>query len=126
MEVGADRRRENLPTSNEVAAIIIDEYDKPCERDIFLTERVNGINGTSMKRISQNHAAYMPLHYVLLFPHGDKRWHWGLRIDANSRQRIKNRLCQRAFYRYRLDMRRNEFSILHNLCRLFQQYIVDA
>ena len=93
MEAGADRCWENLSTSNEVAAIIIDEYEDPCERDIVLTERVNGINGTSMKRISQNHAAYMSLHYVLLFPHGDKGWHWGLQINANSRQQIKNRLC---------------------------------
>ena len=126
MEAGADRRRENLPTSNEVAAIIIDEYGDPCERDIVLTERVNGANGTSMKRISQNHAAYMPLHYVLLFPHGDRRWHWGLRINSNSRQRIKNRLCQRAFYRYRLHMRHDEFSVLHHSRRLFQQYVVDS
>lgn len=126
METGADRRRENLPTSNEVGAIIIDEYGNPCERDIVLTERVNGVNGTSMKRISQNHAAYMPLHYVLLFPHGDKGWHWALRINANSGQRIKDRLCQRAFYRYRLHMRHNKSSILNHSCRLFQQYVADA
>ena len=67
MEAGADRCCKNLPTSNEIATIIINEYDNPCKRDIILTERVNSVDGTSMKRISQNHTAYMPLHYILLF-----------------------------------------------------------
>ena len=67
MEAGADRRRSNLPTSDEIAGIIPDEYGEPCKRDIVLTERVAGVTGTSLKRIDQNHAAYMPLHYVLFF-----------------------------------------------------------
>ena len=71
MEAGTDRQRSNLPISDEIAGIIPDEYGEPCKRDIILTERVAGVTGTSLKRIDQNHAAYMPLHYVLLFPHGE-------------------------------------------------------
>jgi hypothetical protein len=39
LEAGADRRRENLPTSGEVAVIIPDEYGDPSCRDIVLAER---------------------------------------------------------------------------------------
>ena len=39
LEAGADRRRENLPTSDEVAAIIPDEYGDPSCRNIVLAER---------------------------------------------------------------------------------------
>ena len=68
----------------------------------------------------------MPLHYVLLFPHGEHGWDWSMRLRSNARERERDRLCQRAFYRYRLHTRRNEFSIMHHCQRLFQQYLVDA
>ena len=80
VEKDADGRRYNLPVSNEVAIIIQDEYGLPCKREIVLIER----NNNWMFRISPTHAAYMPLHYVLLFPYGDLGWHWGLRLlDQN-------------------------------------------
>lgn len=85
MEVRVDHYYENLLISNEVVVIIIDKYGNLCELDIVFTKRINGVNETSMKWISQNYATYMPLHYVLLFLHGDKRWHEGIWIDANSR-----------------------------------------
>lgn len=73
VEQGADRRRENLPTSDEVALIIPDEYGDRCFRDICLAYRSGpeAQDGDRLHRISQTHAAYMPLHYVLLFPSGD-------------------------------------------------------
>ena len=39
MESGADRRRENLPTSDEVAVILADEFDGASRRDIVLAVR---------------------------------------------------------------------------------------
>jgi hypothetical protein len=38
LEAGANRRRENLLMSNEVAVIIPDEYDNTTFRDIMLAE----------------------------------------------------------------------------------------
>ena len=101
MEAGADRRRSNLPISDEIAEIIPDEYGEPCKRDIVLTECVAGVTRTFLKRIDQNHAAYMPLHYVLLFPHDERDWHWNMRIRSNARSRERDRLSQRAYYRFR-------------------------
>ena len=40
MEYGADKRREKLPTTSEVAAIIPDEYDDPSHRDIVVSIKI--------------------------------------------------------------------------------------
>ena len=78
LEAGADCRRENLLTSDEVAVIIPDEYGNASFRDIVLAERYAPNKQPRYCRINLTHAAYMPLHYVLLFPRGDTGWHWGL------------------------------------------------
>ena len=75
LEAGADRRRENLPTSNEVAVIIPDEYGDASFRDIVLAERRAPTDQPRYSRINPTHAAYMPLHYMLLFPRGNTGWH---------------------------------------------------
>ena len=72
MESRADRCRENLPTGNELAVIIPDEFGEQSRRDIVLAVREPGRNRQQLERIDVTHAAYMPLHYVLLFPCGDK------------------------------------------------------
>lgn len=127
MEQGADRRRENLLTSDEVGLIIPDEYGDASFRDICLAYH-NGPEehyGNRLFRISQAHAAYMPLHYVFLFPHGDTGWHWDMRLQQQHRQRTYVRLPQRAFDRYRLHTRQQFVALFYGQ-RLFQQYLVDA
>jgi hypothetical protein len=120
VESDADRRRYNLPVSNEVAIIIQDEYGQPCKRDIILAKR----NGTQISRICSTHAAYMPLHYVLLFPYGDHGWHWSLQLLDRNNVRMRDRLAQRAYYRYCLHTRKNK-EALFCAGRLFQQFVVD-
>jgi hypothetical protein len=44
-------------------------------RDIVLQLRREGNN---LECINKCHPAYLPLHYVLLFPYGELRWHVGL------------------------------------------------
>jgi hypothetical protein len=39
MEKGADRRRENLPVTNEIALLISGEEDRPGSREIIFTAR---------------------------------------------------------------------------------------
>ncbi|KAH0614326.1 uncharacterized protein H6S33_006212 [Morchella sextelata] len=125
VESGADKRRHNLPTSNEVAAIIPDEYGEAGFRDIVLAHRNPDAN-RQFSIIDPNHAAYMPLHYVLLFPNGERGWHWGLRLRDELNRRKNLRLQQREFYRYRLHTRTTEPMTLFLSQRLFQQYLVDA
>ena len=75
METSTDRQRENLPRSDEIAVIIPDEYGEAGFCDIVLAKR-NGNQNDNFSIINPNHASYMPLHYVLLFPHGDLGWYW--------------------------------------------------
>jgi hypothetical protein len=126
--VGNDRRTHNLPTANEVAIIVPNEYNECSFRDILITYRGDQNTGNSLyKRINETHATYMPLHYVLLFPMGDYGWNWGLRLGnvSSAEDQDDKRPTQRAFYRFRLHQRGNEFSTLFYSKRLFQQYIVD-
>jgi hypothetical protein len=182
-EVGADRRRENLPTASEIAAVIPDVgpgWEKRTFRDMRLQLRTENPHQLGLRRVDPSHAAYIPLAYVLLFPHGDPGWHWGLRLrnpdshvppnpagaeeavdeteqnpatpedepedepydpepqyidefapdeDGNGGNRRKpnnDRVTMLNYHAYRLFTRRNEFTVLHRACRLFQQYIVDA
>ena len=93
VEKGADQRRENLPISNQIADIIVDEYGEPCHRNIVLMKRQSGMENTCMKHINQNHAAYMLLHYVLLFPHGEHCWHWKYRLNITCQDRQQDWVC---------------------------------
>ena len=125
LEVGADRCRFNLPSTEEVTMIIPTEQEESSFRDIVLATRAsNGGNGFTI--INENHAGYMPLHYILLFPRGEPGWHWGLELRNPDGIRQKIRLPQRAFYCYRLHTRRDETPLLFQCQRLFQQYLVDA
>ena len=129
--VGKDSRTQNLPTVNEVAAIVPNEFSPRSFRDIIITYRAPQNQLQHMhKRINETHAAYMPLHYVMLFPKGDYGWNWGLRLvevpSETSTSEKEKRLTQRAYYRYRLHQRSNEFPTLFYSKRLFQQYVVDV
>jgi hypothetical protein len=121
-----DHRVYNLPTVDEVAAIVPSESDNSThsERDIIVRLR-----GGPLKRISHLHPAYSPLHYVLLFPRGESGWHQYIptQQSADDAQRSKN-VTQRCYYAFRLHPRLPtiEASTLFRARRLFQQYVVDA
>lgn len=73
VEQNADWQRHNLLTAAEVAIVLIgDKTDQPTGQNIQLQTRGTPENPSGCVRISQNHASYMPLHYVLLFPQGDE------------------------------------------------------
>ena len=126
LQSGADRRRENLPTATELAGILPDEFTDESRRDILLAVREPDRNGSQLHRIAVTHAAYMPLHYVLLFPYGEYGWHYELYLRNTRRTRQRTRFEQRPFYRFRLHTRDREYSTLFWAGRLFQQYVIDA
>jgi hypothetical protein len=121
-------RRENLPVVEEVAVIIPDNWDQASRHDICLAE--HGVDGMSNRihRISPSHGLYMPSHYVLLFPNGERGWHYNLRLNDTRNSRKKNRLEQRMFYRMRIATRNGPggFPLLLRAGRLFQKYVCDA
>jgi hypothetical protein len=126
MDPGADRRRENLPTASEVAAIMPDVGPGgPGARstaDLHLSLRAGG----PLERISVCNKAYLPLHYVLLYPYGEPGWSTDLRLTATDRDRIRTRLTLGHYHAYRLFTRVDEFNTIFRAKRLFQQYVVDA
>jgi len=124
---GADCRRENLPTLNEIAILIPDKTDAAGPQDILLVYRdPAGCNGRHLEKIYVTYSAYMPMHYVLLFPNGERGWHYSLTI-CNQRDISckKLRLEQRMYY-YLLYIRKTFYSPLFFAGRLFQQYLNDA
>ena len=81
----------NLPTTDEIAVILPGDgaLEGKC-RDIILHQKDGGL-----KRISDYHPTYAPLHYVLLFPRGELGWHWNIPIrgeihDGNAQNTESN------------------------------------
>jgi hypothetical protein len=71
LESGANRRYKNLLTSNKVIALILNEYINASRRDLVLIVREASRERPQMRIVNIIHVAYMPLHYVLLFPYSD-------------------------------------------------------
>jgi hypothetical protein len=112
LQLGADRRRENLPTTTKLAGILPDEFTDESRRDILLAVREPDRNGSQLHRIAITHAAYMPLYYVLLFLYGEYGWHYELYLWDARRTRQRTRFEQRPFYWFRLHTRNRESSTL--------------
>ncbi|TFK72877.1 hypothetical protein BDN72DRAFT_748605, partial [Pluteus cervinus] len=117
-----DRRRYNLPTGQEVAAILPGDGSATEHRDIVLRYRLP--DGKNFTRIHEGHPAYAPLHYVLLFPYGDHGWNYDLRLRDPSKE-SPGRLSLTRYTAYRIHDRRDEFPTIQRGGRLFQQYLVD-
>ena len=66
-----DARRYNVPSSDEVAAIIPGDEGE----DLEVRQIDFRLRGGGLQYINSCHSAYHPLQYVLLFPHGEPGWH---------------------------------------------------
>ncbi len=131
-----DLRRYNAPTVDEVGALMVGgDVDEADARDIVVCS-TNGY----FQRVSPLHNAYVPLHYVLLFPDGRNGWHdniplngfqWDgfgfIQDDENALggKHGSTRVTMLQFYAYILQHRVDEEWILR-AGRLLQQFIVDA
>lgn len=122
METGPDRRRENIPTSDEIGLVIPDAQATDTVRPIVLAAR----NASSFYRISAAHPSYMPLHYVLMFPHGDRGWSPNLYLIDRDGVRQQTQVSQQMYYRYYLYPRDGQTTVPFRYYRLFQQWLVDV
>lgn len=124
---GNDPRRYNEPTADEVGVILPGEEHQGDYRDIILHLRpqywhdsVDGKKHLKLERINEGHPAYVPMHYVLLFPRGEPGWYQGLQIPESP---CKVTLLQ--YTAFRIHPRHGEFSTIIHGHRLFQRYLVD-
>ncbi|XP_076905357.1 uncharacterized protein LOC143561098 [Bidens hawaiensis] len=117
-----DGRTYNLPSSSEVAALIVGDIGNIEPRDIIVETKTG-----SLKHISELHPSYVPLQYPHFYIYGDDCY----RVDTPHRdfrslQKSKRPNCtMREFFAYRIQDRPNIFSLPLNGRRLFQQQLVD-
>ncbi|KAF7800995.1 putative PIF1 DNA helicase/replication protein A1-like protein [Senna tora] len=84
-----DARIYNLPTADEIVALIVGDFDpENVERDIIVEER----SGT-LQRIDELHPLYLPMQYPLMFPRGEDGYRQdvlfrGETISSNIGKRI--------------------------------------
>jgi hypothetical protein len=115
-----DLRRYNAPSVDEIAVLIPGDQSNIVDpRDVVLHNRDG-----RLEFINDHHRAYIPLHYVLLFPHGTDGWTYRLPQELNDSQE-NCFVTQVQYYSYCIHTRDNEFPTLHLGGRLFQQYICD-
>src|SRR5882762_881967 len=79
MDKNADGRHYNLPTADEIAAVIpgdgSEERSDHCDIVVHLT-------GGGLKRISHLHPSYSTLHYTMLFPRGEEGYHTEIPLNV--------------------------------------------
>ncbi|KAG5003647.1 hypothetical protein JHK84_027903 [Glycine max] len=118
-----DRRLYNLPTTTEVAALIVGDEHSADKRDIII-EKQSGL----LKRIHELHHAYLPLQYPLLYPKGEDGYRLNIphKDHANIHAAKRKQVTLREYFSYRLQSRTDEAQTILHSRRLFQQWIVDG
>jgi hypothetical protein len=73
-----DARRYNVPTVDEVVALMVGDGSEAIDRcDIVVVQQAG-----PFQRISELHVGYMALHYPLLFPYGEDGWHPNISLNG--------------------------------------------
>ncbi|KAI9115698.1 hypothetical protein K1719_013367 [Acacia pycnantha] len=65
--VTGQSKQYNMPTTSELAALIVGDFDNLYTKRDIIVKRQSG----NLQRIDELHMAYLPLQYPLLFPYGD-------------------------------------------------------
>ncbi|XP_016195611.1 uncharacterized protein LOC107636628 [Arachis ipaensis] len=114
----SDRRVYNFPSCDEIAALIVGDFDSSDQgRDIIL----RSVDG-QLRRIYETHPLYWPLQYPLLFPYGEDGFEENIPYRGVQNINIRGRRTKvslREFICFRLQMREIEESIIHKSRRLF-------
>ncbi|XP_019183747.1 PREDICTED: uncharacterized protein LOC109178665 [Ipomoea nil] len=119
-----DARTYALPTTSEVAALIVGDIDPSMgQRDIVVESR-SGV----LKRISELNPAYLPLQYPILFPYGEDGFREDIHFATHGTKQdfARKSVSQREYFAFRIHERSNEISTIMYAKRLFQQFLVDA
>ncbi|XP_022014140.1 uncharacterized protein LOC110913626 [Helianthus annuus] len=119
-----DGRVHNLPTTSEIAALIHGDFDGAFDkRDIVVRKKSGGL-----QRINELHPSYLALQYPLIFPYAEDGYRVGIkhRGIAIEDEVLRTNLTIREFFCYKIQDRQNQFSLLVNAKKLFQQFLVDG
>ncbi|CAL1369355.1 unnamed protein product [Linum trigynum] len=122
-------REYELPTSDEIAALIVEEAgEEMFGHDIIVQHRT-----LEMEQISMYHPSLMPLQYPILFPYGEDGWHPelfyydGQFMEGDDDNGIGQRnMSQCDYYSYVLQTRLEQSNSFMLAGKLLQQYMVNA
>ena len=108
MREGNDRRRDNPPVNDKVAAIFVaNDGAPPASRDTIIYPR-----NAPLRRIPYTSSNIDPMCYPILFPTGDPGWNWNMsHVEEHATER-RNHVTQLQYYYHRIAIKR-EFSALH-------------
>ena len=117
-----DPKRYNIPNvTNEIAIILSGDGTTTDPCDIIVQ-----LKGGPFRHVFDTQPAYMPLHYVLLFPRGELGWHQDIPYTDWREASANHRVTQLQYYAYRLFQRQGEATTILRSGKLFQQFIVDT
>nr|XP_025648288.1 uncharacterized protein LOC112743284 [Arachis hypogaea] len=121
---GNDGRRYNLPSTNEVAALIVGDFDlEKTDRDIVVETRSG-----RLQRINQLNPSYLGLQYPLYFPYGEDGFKEHIPLNKGRTNSTKGHedVTMKDFFAFRIQERLADGSPLLYSRRLFQQFLVDG
>ncbi|XP_052198291.1 uncharacterized protein LOC127805577 [Diospyros lotus] len=113
-----------MPSTNEVAALIIGDFDLAIgERDILVKTQSG-----ELKRINELNASYLSLQYPLLLPYGEDGYREDIPLaDSKSiASARRKKVSMREYFTYRLQERDCESPHILFSRKLFQQFVVNA
>ncbi|KAL3626703.1 hypothetical protein CASFOL_029446 [Castilleja foliolosa] len=119
-----DERTRDLPTCNEVAVLIVGDFDSALgPRDIMVEPRSG-----PLRRISELNVSYLALQYPLLFPYGEDGYTEDIPFTCRKKNKEKGRknVSVREYFAFRLHDRDGDAATILSSRRLFQQFVVDA
>jgi hypothetical protein len=73
-----DARRYNVSTANEVATLMVGDGSEAVDRHDIVIAQQAGL----FQRIFELHVGYMALHYLLIFPYSEDRWHSNISLNV--------------------------------------------
>nr|GEX68627.1 uncharacterized protein [Tanacetum cinerariifolium] len=123
---GRDGQTYNLPTSNEVASLIVGDFDTCIEqRDIVIEKHREGLN-----RINIFHPLCLPLQYPLLMLCGQDGYH----LEISHRKKYGEpaidkkykTVSMREWFSYQIQDHTNQENLFTRTRRLFQQFLLDG
>ncbi|CAN1725749.1 ATP-dependent DNA helicase pif1 [Linum perenne] len=119
-----DGREYDLPTGDELAALIVNDSGQATYEQDIIVEHQN----SRLERITVYHPSLMALQYPLLFPYGEDGWRSDIEVCSRTTDDDSDgkMLTQCDFYAYRLQTRLGEGHTLLLSGKVFQQYVVNA
>lgn len=119
-----DEVRYNLPSSGEIAAIVVGD----CSKKTYTYDVLVKSTDNRLRQVSALHPSYMALQYPLLFPYGERGYHLGIKYTdfPSLLPTTRHYVTMLEYYRYRMHYRLNKPNPYTCCGRLSDSLVVDA